>query len=112
MPNDFEPVEGHRFTFTDRPRPPLYDGVVGCTVLKVEPMRLLRMSWTGGPIDTVVTFTLTELGPNRTRLDLEHSGFVGLSASIVRSVLELGWRKLMRREIPEMLSHRRMPTGG
>lgn len=106
MPNDFEPVVGHRFTFTDRPRPPLFDGVVGCTVLDIEPQQLLRLSWTGGPIDTVVSFTLTELDPRRVRLDLEQTGFSGTRAAIVRAVLDLGWRSLLRRTIPRTLTTR------
>lgn len=112
MPNDFEPVVGHRFTFTDTPRPPLYDGVVGCTVLELEPLRRLRLSWVGGPIDTVVTFTLTELAPGRVRLDLEHTGFSGLRASFVRAVLGLGWRGLLRRELPRAIADRRAHHGG
>ncbi len=111
MPNDFEPVEGHCFTFTDTPRPPLYDGIVGCTVLEIQPLRLLRLSWAGGPVDTVVTFTLSELAPERTRLNLDHSGFSGLKASIARGILDLGWRKLLRRTIPESLATRRIQIG-
>lgn len=112
MPNDFEPVVGHRFTFTDTPRPPLYDGVVGCTVLELEPLRRLRLSWVGGPIDTIVTFTLTELEPGRVRLELEHTGFSGLRGSFVRAVLGLGWRGLLRRELPRTIAVRRTHHGG
>lgn len=112
MPNDFQPVVGHRFTFTDTPRPPLYDGVVGCTVLVLEPMERLQLSWVGGPIDTVVTFTLTELAPGRVRLELEHTGFSGLRAAFVRAVLGLGWRSLLRRELPRTIADRRTRHGG
>jgi uncharacterized protein YndB with AHSA1/START domain len=112
MPNDFQPVVGHRFTFTDTPRPPIYDGVVGCTVLALEPMERLQLSWVGGPVDTVVTFTLTELEPGRVRLELEHTGFSGLRASFVRAVLGLGWRSLLRRELPRTIADRRTCHGG
>lgn len=112
MPNDFQPVVGHRFTFTDTPRPPLYDGVVGCTVLALEPMERLQLSWVGGPVDTVVTFTLTELDPGRVRLELEHTGFSGLRAAFVRAVLGLGWRSLLRRELPRTIADRRTRHGG
>ena len=37
MENDFEPVAGHAFTFTTKPQPPLFDGVVGSRVLRIEP---------------------------------------------------------------------------
>jgi uncharacterized protein YndB with AHSA1/START domain len=112
MPNDLEPVNGHRFTFTDTPRPPLYDGVVGCTVLELEPLRRLRLSWVGGPIDTIVTFTLTELSPDRVRLELEHSGFSGVRASFVQAVLGLGWRSLLRRKLPRTVAANRALPGG
>ena len=103
MPNDFAPQVGHRFTFTDTPRPPLYDGLVGCEVLEVDPPRLLTISWTGGPVDTVVTFRLVPLEPGRTRLELTHTGFSGLKAGVVRAILGLGWGNLLRRGIPKAL---------
>jgi uncharacterized protein YndB with AHSA1/START domain len=103
MPNDFVPRVGHRFTFTDTPRPPLYDGLVGCEVLEIDPPRLLAISWAGGPVDTVVTFRLVPLGPGRTRLELTHTGFAGLRAGIVRAILGLGWRNLLRLAIPRVL---------
>ncbi|MFL6053299.1 MAG: SRPBCC domain-containing protein [Actinoallomurus sp.] len=56
MPNDFQPVVGHRFTFRTHPRPNSgFDGVVHCEVLALEPQRLLRISWRGGSLDTTVT---------------------------------------------------------
>jgi uncharacterized protein YndB with AHSA1/START domain len=47
MPNDFEAIVGHRFTFCTK-RMGDWDGVVHCEVLACEPPRLLRYSWTGG----------------------------------------------------------------
>ena len=47
MPNDFKPVIGHVFTFRTEPVPQHgFDGVVHCTVLTLEPPRLMR--FTGG----------------------------------------------------------------
>lgn len=103
MANDFEPVAGHSFTFTTKPQPPFFDGVIGSRVLRIERPRLLELSWVGGPVDTVVTFALTELGPERTRLDLTHAGFAGLRARAVQQILGLGWRGLLRKEIPRRL---------
>lgn len=103
MPNDFEPRVGHRFTFTDRPRPPFFDGIVGCEVLELTPLHRLRISWCGGPVDTIVTFTLTDVAPGRVRLELEHTGFTGLRAGIVRAILGLGWRDLLRRALPRAI---------
>jgi uncharacterized protein YndB with AHSA1/START domain len=106
MPNDFEPVVGYRFTFTDRPRRPFYDGIVGCEVLALEPPRLVRFSWTGGPVDTVVTFELLALDANRTTLELTHTGFAGLRSRAVRAILDLGWRDLLRRRLRDELARR------
>jgi uncharacterized protein YndB with AHSA1/START domain len=99
MPNDFAPIVGDTFTFTDKPHKPFYDGIVGCTVLAVEPMAMLRFSWVGGPIDTVVEFRLTGLDSGRTRLDVQQTGFSGLKSQAVRAILDLGWRDLLRRKL-------------
>lgn len=106
MANDFEPVVGHSFTFTTKPQPPFFDGVIGGRVLRIERPRVLELSWVGGPVDTVVTFALTPLGTERTRLDLTHTGFTGLRARAVQQVLGLGWRGLLRKEIPRRLPAR------
>ena len=76
MPNDFSPIVGHRFTFRTDPVPGTgFDGVVSCVVLALEPERLLRIAWAGGPgIDTTVTWTLVPEGRG-TRLLLDHEGF-------------------------------------
>lgn len=107
MPNDFEPVVGHRFTFTDRPRRPFYDGIVGCEVLGIDPPHLLQISWSGGPVDTTVTFRLIAETPGRTRLELTHAGFEGLKGAAVRTILDLGWRGLLRRTLAHRLEARR-----
>lgn len=106
MDNDFEPVVGHTFTFTTKPQPPFFDGVVGSRVLRLEPPRLVEFTWAGGPVDTVVTFALTPLGADRTRLDLTHTGFAGLRARAVQQILGLGWRGLLRKDIPRHLAAR------
>ena len=36
MPNDFEPVVGHRFTFRTKPAAG-FDGMVRCEVLELDP---------------------------------------------------------------------------
>ncbi|MDN3356979.1 SRPBCC domain-containing protein [Actinomadura sp. DC4] len=94
MPNDFQPVAGHRFTFRTDPRPNAgFDGVVHCEVLDVEPERLLRFSWRGGPLDTTVTWTLVPEGRG-TRLFLEHDGFDpdDPAQRFTRRILDGGWR--------------------
>lgn len=75
MPNDFEPVVGHRFTFATTPIPNIgFDGTIRCRVLDIEDERLLRISWNGGGLDTTVTWRLVPEG-HGTRLFIEHAGF-------------------------------------
>jgi uncharacterized protein YndB with AHSA1/START domain len=74
MPNDFEARVGHHFTFQTEPVPPYFDGTVRCEVTAVEPPTYLAFTWVGGPIDTVVSFTLRPDGGG-THLRLEHAGF-------------------------------------
>ncbi len=73
MHSDFAPIVGHRFTFRTEPRAG-FDGVVHCQVLDLEPERLMRWSWAGGTLDSVVTWTLRPEGRG-TRLFLRHEGF-------------------------------------
>jgi uncharacterized protein YndB with AHSA1/START domain len=94
MPNDFRPLVGHRFTFRTDPRPNVgFDGVIHCEVLAAEPERLLRFTWRGGPLDTMVTWTLVPEGRG-TRLFLEHDGFDldDPAQQFTRRILDGGWR--------------------
>lgn len=91
MPNDFQPVVGHRFNFRTKPAPG-FDGVVNCEVLEVDAPRCLSYSWEGGGIDTIVTFTLEQVNGG-TRLVLEHCGFTGIRGIFVSKILGDGWRK-------------------
>ena len=54
---------------------PSWDGVVHCEVQEIELHKRLRYSWRGGPLDTVVTWTLRETSSGGTVLRLEQSGF-------------------------------------
>jgi uncharacterized protein YndB with AHSA1/START domain len=51
-----------------------FDGICHCEVTACEPPRLLAYTWTGGALDTVVTYRLEPEGFG-TRLRFEHSGF-------------------------------------
>ncbi len=80
LPNDFQPVAGHRFTLRS-PAPPssAWDGLIQAEVLTVDPPNRLSYSWntTGDPwatVTTTVTFILTAT-PTGTRLDFTQSGF-------------------------------------
>jgi uncharacterized protein YndB with AHSA1/START domain len=102
MPNDFEPVVGRAFQFRTDPAPG-WDGIVHCKVLELEAPSLLRVSWTGGPVDTVVTWRLTDAGGGTTRLEFEQSGFDGLKAIMVSFILGSGWPRMYDRLLPAVL---------
>ncbi|MEV5891515.1 SRPBCC family protein [Nonomuraea fuscirosea] len=76
MPNDFKAEVGHRFTFTTTPKKQVgFDGIVYCEVLRIEPEKLLKISWSdGGSADWTVTWRLEPEGKG-TRLFLDHEGF-------------------------------------
>ena len=101
MPNDFEPRVGHRFTFRTEPAPG-FDGIVRCEVLELVPHERLVVSWVGGPLDTTVRFTLTEVAGG-TRLEVEQTGFRGVRAWIVGRILALGNRTLYGKRLPAIL---------
>ena len=106
MPNDFTPVLGHRFTLRTAPRPQQgFDGVVHGEVLAIEPLRLLRFSWRGGGLDTVVTWTLVPEGRG-CRLFLEHDGFDPDDPVHQRifTILDGGWRSHVWRRLEQALA--------
>jgi uncharacterized protein YndB with AHSA1/START domain len=99
MPNNFQPVIGHRFEMRTKPAPG-FDGIVRCEVTIVEPPRCLAYKWTGGGIDTIVTYTLQPMNEG-TQLTLVHSGFRGLKGWMISRILGSGWRsRILRVHLP------------
>src|ERR1700745_3270058 len=81
MKTDFQPIAGHKFSFTFTPKPgSKYEGVVHCEVVEVKPFTRLSYSWNGRTQDksrnfnSTVEWTLTPKD-NGTELQLRHSGF-------------------------------------
>jgi uncharacterized protein YndB with AHSA1/START domain len=109
MPNDFEPVVGHRFEMRTKPAPG-FDGIVRCEVTVVEPPQRLAYTWRGGGIETLVTFTLEPVAGG-TRLTLVHSGFTGVKGWLISRLLGSGWRsKILRVYLPAAIG--RMTDAG
>ena len=82
-PTGFEPKVGTHFTYQTMPAGE-WDGIIHCRVLEVTPNERLAYAWKSGDernvgygsrLDTIVTWTLTEVDSG-TRLRLVHSGFV------------------------------------
>jgi uncharacterized protein YndB with AHSA1/START domain len=101
MPNDFEPVVGHRFSFRTKPIGD-WDGFVQCEVLACEPPRLLRYSWQGGSdsnpkagsrLDTTVTWTLTP-APGGSHVRMAHEGFVFPANRSAYDAMSPGWGRV------------------
>ena len=101
MPNDFEPRIGHRFTFRTDPAPG-FDGIVHCEVRELTPQQRLTFTWVGGPIDTVVTFTLED-ADGGTRLRMRQEGFRGVKAWLISRMLQSGSRTIYDRRLPAVL---------
>lgn len=101
MSNDFEPRLGHKFMFTSKPQPG-WDGKTYCEVIELDPPHRLAYTWKGGPLDTVVRWTL-EPTADGTRLVLEHSGFRGLKALMVSAIMGSGWKGIVSTHIAAVL---------
>lgn len=102
MPNDFEPVAGHRFTLRAKPAPG-FDGIVQCEVLELDPPNRMVWSWAGGQIDTTVTFTLEATPGAGTRLRLRQAGFHGLAGQLTRRILAGGYPGILGGRLPAYL---------
>ena len=102
--NNFQPVVGHRFEFRTAPGP-TFDGRLTCEVVAVEPPHRLAYTFIGGAMkrDTVVAWTLTPEGSG-TRLQLEHTGFIGFHAILISHILGRGWLNFLQ-SLPTVLDH-------
>ncbi|WP_199432089.1 SRPBCC family protein [Qaidamihabitans albus] len=104
MPNDIEPVVGHRFHLHADPKPAagFAGGPVPCEVLAVEQERLLRISWGE---NWIVTWRLEPEGRG-TRLFLSHEGFDpdDHAEQLARRIMGGGWRTGVRRRLADVLS--------
>jgi uncharacterized protein YndB with AHSA1/START domain len=103
MPNDFQPVVGHKFNFRTQPMGD-WDGVVHCEVLEVRPLQSLRYSWVGGSdshsaygskLVSTVTWTLAAVGGG-TRVRMAHEGF-GPGNNYAYDAMSSGWGRILGR---------------
>jgi uncharacterized protein YndB with AHSA1/START domain len=103
MPSDFQPIDGHEFTFTISPIPSMdFDGVVYCKIFEIEPYTKLSYTWKLGPgdgstnVDSVVRW---ELQPkdNGTNLLLDHGDFTILKNTGIFDAMNKGWLENMHK---------------
>ena len=93
MKSDFKPVEGHRFTLRNEPKPEVKVTIEG-EVLQIEENKTLSYSWRAYGLDTVVTFTLTPT-ENGTRLRMEQAGF-GPEQNAAFYGARAGWTQFLK----------------
>ncbi|MEO0951962.1 MAG: SRPBCC domain-containing protein [Pseudomonadota bacterium] len=103
MPNTFEPIVGHVFTFRTDPGPG-FDGTVNCEVLALVPKQHLSIAWRAQGVDTVVDFRLSDC-EHGTLLELQQTGFRA-SQIVLKLFLSLGWRRLLRRKLVAHIGHK------
>jgi uncharacterized protein YndB with AHSA1/START domain len=103
MPNDIEPVVGHRFHFHAHPVPAagFEGGPVPCEVLEVVPEQRLVIRF--GP-EWTITWRLEPEGSG-TRLFLSHEGFDPDDPRQQRSreIMGGGWRMRVPRQLARVL---------
>jgi len=111
MPNDFQPVVGHRFTFRGRPVAQTgFSGAIACQVPELTPPTRLLISWADADnpdeMATEVAWTLQPEGRG-TRLFLEHSGFDldDPTQQLARRFMNGGWRSHVLRRLGDLLHH-------
>jgi uncharacterized protein YndB with AHSA1/START domain len=101
MPNNFQPILGHEFQLTTKPKADLdFDGIFHCKVLEITPFTKLSYSWKFGPgngqlHDSVVNWTLTEKD-NGTELQITHRGIDGTDNLPLFGLLDQGWAEKLQ----------------
>jgi len=111
-----------------------WDGMTFCEVIELDPGRELAMTYRGkatgdkamrcagienelaqssvrgifAELDTILRFSVVAdpdcAGLERTRLFVTQSGFTGIKMVLVSFVMQMGWRKLIRRRLPAALA--------
>ena len=111
MPNDFQPVVGHRFQFRSQPMPG-WRGFVECEVLEVVPPRSLAYSWLGDEDwkePTVVRWTLEPI-EGGTNVVLEHTNLQDPWGAALKAMLGQGWKKMLEKGLADVLQQEEQET--
>ena len=127
MENDIEPIPGHYFTFRMAPQKG-WDGITYCEIIAVEPLKQIAYTYQGEAsgekalacagihsstadkitkgiftkLDTVLSFTL-EPTCGGTILQLKHSGYKGLKLVLISLIMQMGWKKQLKKKLPKAL---------
>jgi uncharacterized protein YndB with AHSA1/START domain len=107
--SDFSPIVGFEFEQHQKARGD-WDGIIYHKVIDLIPLKLFSYTFQSGPkkgtitMDTIVTFKLTSDNKNVTKLQLEHSGFVGARNCMTSLILEFGWKKQIAKRFKSILN--------
>jgi uncharacterized protein YndB with AHSA1/START domain len=127
MQNDIEPGLGYDFTFRMAPQKG-WDGITYCHITALEPQKYIEYTYRGEAsgekalscagihsetadkmtkgiftkLDTLLSFTL-EPACGGTMLSLTHTGFRGLKLVMVSLIMQMGWRKQLKKKLPKVL---------
>lgn len=127
MENDIKPRQGHCFTFRMKPQKG-WDGVTHCQIIAIEPQRFISYTYRGQAtgekalacagihspaadqltkgifteLDTVLSFRL-EPTCGGTILSMEHSGYKGIKLVLISLIMQIGWRKQLKKKLPKVL---------
>jgi uncharacterized protein YndB with AHSA1/START domain len=127
MENDIEPKLNHHFTFRMAPQKG-WDGITHCQVTEILPLQKISYTYRGEAtgekalacagihsetadkmtrgiftkLDTVLSFSL-EPTCGGTILSLEHSGYKGIKLVIISLIMQMGWRKQLKKKLPKLL---------
>jgi uncharacterized protein YndB with AHSA1/START domain len=105
MQNDFREAKvGHKFRFTDRPRP-FWDGICDCEVAVADSPRLFALKWGVNVKSTTtdVSWTLAPTSDGGTHVQFRHGGLTGLMGFVMKKGMSKGWRLMLERSIPFVL---------
>jgi uncharacterized protein YndB with AHSA1/START domain len=89
MENNFKPIVGYKCQFRNE----RIGLIVDSEVLVVDMPHTLSYTWVGGPIDTIVTWTLKQEGET-TCLHLEHTGFEEVNQAAFNGA-KYGWASMV-----------------
>lgn len=127
MENDIKPELNHYFTFRMAPQKG-WDGITHCEITAIEPLKSITYTYRGEAtgekalacagihsdtadrvtkgiftkLDTVLKFAL-EPTCGGTILYLEHSGYRGLKLVMISLIMQMGWKKQLKKKLPKVL---------
>ena len=127
MENNIQPILNHEFTFRMAPQKG-WDGITHCRITAIEPLKCISYTYQGeatgekalacagvhsdtadkltkgifAKLDTVLTFTL-EPTCGGTLLLMKHSGYKGLKLVLISFIMQMGWKKQLKKKLPRVL---------